>query len=184
MPLRRSYFCINMYHQKVKQMLRFITFVLSISTITKAQTLVGCDSVNCVTQYNPPSCLISGATLSMIGITSFNTSVNSSPFTWTSGIQESEETVESSVPTTHLKLVIFRLRLSFFFCKYLVSTYEKCSRAPESNCLIFVVLLGSKYKQFYGCIGCFGPLRTNIDYVQLLQSSKANAKTNGKRFIP
>ena len=84
-------------------MLRFITFVLSISTITKAQTLVGCDSVNCGTQYNPPSCLVDGATLSAIGITSFNTSVNSSPFTWTLGIQKSDETAESSVPTTHLK---------------------------------------------------------------------------------
>ncbi|KAM0134844.1 hypothetical protein ACHAO1_005451 [Botrytis cinerea] len=84
-------------------MLRFITFVLSISTITKAQALVGCDSVNCGTQYNPPSCLVDGATLSAIGITSFNTSVNSSPFTWTLGIQESDETAESSVPTTHLK---------------------------------------------------------------------------------
>ncbi|TGO76500.1 hypothetical protein BELL_0152g00100 [Botrytis elliptica] len=92
-----------MYHQELKRMLRSIAYVLSISTVIKAQTLVGCDSVNCVTQYNPPTCPINNITLSVIGITSFNTSVDPSPFTWTLGIQESEETVEHSVPTTHLK---------------------------------------------------------------------------------
>ncbi|KAF5873737.1 uncharacterized protein Bfra_005201 [Botrytis fragariae] len=92
-----------MYHREVKRMLCSVAFVLSISTIIKAQTLIGCDSVNCVTQYNPPTCPINNITLSVIGITSFNTSADSSPFTWTLGIQESEETVEPSVPTTHLK---------------------------------------------------------------------------------
>ncbi|TGO11276.1 hypothetical protein BTUL_0113g00060 [Botrytis tulipae] len=77
--------------------------MLSIPAIIKAQAFVGCDSVNCVTRYNPPTCPINNITLSVIGITSFNTSVDSSPFAWTLGIQESEETVEPSVPTTHLK---------------------------------------------------------------------------------
>ncbi|KAF7897369.1 hypothetical protein EAF00_005597 [Botryotinia globosa] len=92
-----------MYHQVAKLMLCSIAFMLFFPAIIKAQALVGCDSANCVTRHNPPSCPINNITLSVIGITSLNTSIDSSPFTWTLGIQESEDPVESSVPITHLK---------------------------------------------------------------------------------
>ncbi|PQE30989.1 vacuolar sorting VPS1 dynamin protein [Rutstroemia sp. NJR-2017a WRK4] len=58
-----------------------------ITSQAQDQTLVGCDAVHCPTNYKTSTCPVDNTTLSYLGITSLNTSLASSPLTWTLGTQ-------------------------------------------------------------------------------------------------
>jgi hypothetical protein len=76
-----------------------IFFFFSFLSVSQAQTqtLVGCDAVHCPTNYKTSTCPVGNATLSHLGITSLNTSLASSPLTWTLGTQVTFDPSNSSL---------------------------------------------------------------------------------------
>jgi hypothetical protein len=80
---------------KCLRILFFFTF-LSVSQ-AQDQTLVGCDAVHCPTNYRTSTCPVGNTTLSYLGITSLNTSLASSPLTWTLGTQTILDSSNNSV---------------------------------------------------------------------------------------
>ncbi|PQE08123.1 hypothetical protein CJF31_00008216 [Rutstroemia sp. NJR-2017a BVV2] len=73
------------HKHKYLRILFFFIF-LSISQ-AQDQTLVGCDAVHCPINNKTSTCPVGNTTLSYLGITSLNTSLASSPLTWTLGTQ-------------------------------------------------------------------------------------------------
>ncbi|PQE12559.1 hypothetical protein CJF30_00002431 [Rutstroemia sp. NJR-2017a BBW] len=74
----------------------FLFIFLSVSQ-AQDQTLVGCDAVHCPTNYKTSTCPVGNTTLSLLGITSLNTSLASSPLTWTLGTQVTYDSSNKSL---------------------------------------------------------------------------------------
>ncbi|KAF7918587.1 hypothetical protein EAE99_008781 [Botrytis elliptica] len=85
-----------MRHHKTRSIIPYISISGFIISIVNAQDLVGCDAVSCPTTYRQAHCTVGNTTLSELGITSFNTSLDISPFIWTLGIQEIIDPANSS----------------------------------------------------------------------------------------
>ncbi|KAI9642416.1 hypothetical protein NHQ30_009221 [Ciborinia camelliae] len=86
-----------MQSYNIRSMFLYIPLVTFALSIANAQTLVGCDAVSCPTTGGQTHCTVGNTTMSELGITSFNTSLNTSPFTWTLGIQETFDPVNKSL---------------------------------------------------------------------------------------